>query len=98
MKINYINQPCTRDNGLELADQVVVEQELLILPENLEFIPPFATCGVRIAQSLVFSAVYCRSNYEIETMCEFTKGIAQERQKMNMQVFDVNEVIILDIE
>jgi hypothetical protein len=37
----------------------IVEQELLTLPEHLR--PPRVFCGVRVARSLVFCVVFCRS-------------------------------------
>ena len=73
MEVSYINQPYTRNNSLELADQVLMEQELRILPGHFGFTPPTAISGVRISQSLVLRAVYCRSNYEIETMLNLQK-------------------------
>ena len=75
MEVNYINQPYTHDNSLELADYVLVEYEWRILPGHVWLTPPFAISGggVHITQSLVLCVVYCRSNYEIETMLNLQK-------------------------
>ena len=56
---NLMDYVCTSNTYLTPQSLPLVEQEQLIVPEDLSY--PGFLCGVRVTQSSVFCAVFCRS-------------------------------------
>ena len=56
---NLMDYVCTSNTYLTPQWLPLVEQEQLIVPEDLSY--PGFLCGVRVTQSSVFCAVFCRS-------------------------------------
>jgi hypothetical protein len=64
IKLKNRNHICHIPSSLRVSRRVpLVDQKLLILPDHITLLPVFN--GVRVAQSLVFCEVFCRSLFVI---------------------------------